>query len=280
MSNVVILGANGQLGTALQALYPDAVAMDSKELDLTDAPHVSAYDWSGVEVVLNAAAYTAVDTAETPEGRIAAWKVNAVAVANLAAVATLHDITLVHVSSDYVFDGTAAVHAENESFAPLGVYGQTKAAGDIAAATTPKHYIVRTSWVVGDGNNFVKTMKMLAEKGVKPSVVNDQIGRLTFTDTLAAGIKHLVGSDAEYGTYNLSNDGEPGSWADIAKLVYGQVGASADDVTGVTTAQYYQGKEYISPRPLQSTLDLAKITATGFTPEDWRNELASYVQGL
>lgn len=280
MGGVVILGANGQLGTALQALYPDAVALDSKDLDITSADQVQAYDWSGVQVILNAAAYTAVDTAETPEGRVAAWKVNAVAVANLARVATEHDLTLVHVSSDYVFDGTASVHTEEEAFAPLGVYGQTKAAGDIATATTPKHYIVRTSWVVGAGNNFVKTMKMLVEKGIKPSVVNDQIGRLTFTDTLAAGIKHLVTSSAPFGTYNLTNDGEPGSWADIAKLVYAQTGASADDVTGVTTAQYYEDKENISPRPLQSTLDLAKVKAASFVPTDWRTELSNYLQQL
>ncbi len=280
MANVVILGANGQLGTALRALYPHAAALDSKQLDIASVDQLRAYDWSNVGVILNAAGYTAVDAAETPEGRIAAWQVNAVAVANLARVAAQHDLTLVHISSDYVFDGTAAVHTEDEAFAPLGVYGQTKAAGDIAAATTPKHYIVRTSWVVGDGNNFVKTMKMLVEKDIKPSVVNDQIGRLTFAATLAAGVEHLVASGAPFGTYNLTNDGEPGSWADIAKLVYTQSGASAEDVTGVTTAQYYEGKENISLRPLQSSLDLSKIKATGFVPTDWRTELSNYLQQL
>ena len=280
MSNVVILGANGQLGIALGALYPDATMLDSQDLDITDHEQVVAYNWPVGGVVLNAAAYTAVDAAETPEGRRAAWNVNAAAVANLSRVATEKDLTLVHISSDYVFDGTNDLHTEEEPFAPLGVYGQTKAAGDIAAATTPKHYIVRTSWVVGEGNNFVKTMKMLVEKGVKPSVVSDQIGRLTFTDTLAAGIKYLLDTNSAYGTYNLTNDGKPASWADIAKLVYAQAGGSADDVTPVTTAQYYEGKENISPRPLQSTLDLSKITATGFTPSDWHEALASYVAQL
>lgn len=277
---VLILGANGQLGSALQILFPSAIKTDSDELDITSQKQVDSYDWSNVGVILNAAAYTAVDGAETPEGRIVAWNVNAVAVGNLARVATIHDTTLVHVSSDYVFDGTAAIHTEEESFAPLGVYAQTKAAGDIAAATNPKHYIVRTSWVVGDGNNFVRTMKALAEKGVKPSVVNDQIGRLTFAGTLAASVQHLLATNAPFGTYNVTNDGEPGSWADIARLVYAQTGASSDDVTGVTTTDYYQGKENIAPRPLQSTLDLKKIKSTGFAPTNWRAELKTYLEQL
>jgi dTDP-4-dehydrorhamnose reductase len=158
------------------------------------------------------------------------------------------------------------------------VYAQSKAAGDLVVSTTPRHYLVRTSWVIGDGNNFVRTMASLAEKGVKPSVVDDQIGRLTFTQDLAAGIKHLVDTHAEFGTYNLSNDGDPASWADIAKEVYQLVGKSADDVTPVTTTGYYAGKEGIAPRPLQSTLDLAKIKATGFVPREWRQALHEYLE--
>src|SRR5690606_38708788 len=150
--------------------------------------------------------------------------------------------------SDYVFDGTANPHTEDESFSPLSVYGASKAAGDIAAASTPKHYILRTSWVIGEGKNFVLTMKSLAERGVKPSVVNDQIGRLTFTSDLAAAIKHLLDTNPEYGTYNLTNSGEPASWADIAALVYEHTGHNPDDVTGVTTAEYYAGKDNIAPR--------------------------------
>ena len=121
-----------------------------------------------------------------------------------------------HVSSDYVFDGTRGTHDENEPFTPLGVYGQTKAAGDAVVSVVPRHYIVRTSWVIGEGNNFVRTMASLADRGIKPSVVNDQIGRLSFTEDIAAGIRHLLESGAPYGAYNLSNDGEPQSWADIA----------------------------------------------------------------
>ena len=95
-------------------------------------------------------------------------------------------------SSEYIFDGTQEPHTEDEVPSPLGVYGQSKAGGDAAVAGTPRHYLVRTSWVVGDGKNFVKTMASLAAKGVKPSVVADQTGRLTFTADLAAGIIHLL----------------------------------------------------------------------------------------
>lgn len=273
---VLIVGANGQLGKALQALYPDAECVDRDTLDVSSSDVFTARRWRDYQVILNAAAYTAVDVAETAEGRVDAWKANATAVANLAKIARENNITLVHVSTDYVFDGTNDNHTEDEPFAPLGVYGQSKAAGDIAAASVPRHYILRTSWVIGKGNNFVLTMKSLADRGIKPSVVSDQIGRLTFTDDLAGAMKHLVDTKAEYGTYNLSNDGTPASWSDIAKKVYELSGKSADDVAPVTTDEYYAGKEGIAPRPLQSTLNIAKIKSTGFTPRDWEQALNEY----
>ena len=277
---VFIVGANGQLGTALRELYPNARSADIDELDITNKESVENFDWSGIKAIFNAAAYTNVDGAETPEGRKASWKVNATAVAYLAEIAQKHDMTLVHISSDYVFDGTNPLHTEDEELAPLNVYGQSKAGGDIAVSLAPKHYLIRTSWVIGKGNNFVLTMKSLADRDIKPGVVSDQIGRLTFTDTLASGIQHLVDSGAKFGTYNLTNAGESASWADIAKVVYEKAGKSADDVTPVTTAEYYAGKEGIAPRPLQSTLSLDKITATGFTPKDWREALDDYWQTL
>ena len=277
---VLITGANGQLGKALQELCPNAECVDRDTLDISDPSVLTARRWKDYGLILNAAAYTAVDLAETEEGRVDAWKANAMAVANLSAIAREANLTLVHISSDYVFDGTKNPHTEDEAFAPLSVYGQSKAAGDIAAALAPRHYILRTSWVIGKGNNFVKTMKSLADKGAKPSVVGDQVGRLTFTDDLAAAMKHLVDVKAPYGTYNLSNDGDSVSWADIAKLVYEKAGKSVDDVTPVTTEQYYEGKTGIAPRPLASTMSLDKIKATGFTPRDWREALDEYWKTL
>ncbi len=276
-NKILIVGAEGQLGRAFQELYPGAECTNRDTLDISSSTIFTDRPWYEYDIILNAAAYTAVDLAETPEGRRDAWSANAVAVANLARIATEHDVILVHISSDYVFDGTATKHDEQELFSPLGVYGQSKAAGDIAASTAPHHYIARTSWVIGDGNNFVRTMQSLSGRGITPSVVDDQIGRLTFTTDLAAGIKHLLDTAAPFGTYNISNDGEPVSWAAIAKKVYDFSGRSPNDVTPVTTAEYYQGKEGIAPRPLQSTLDLDKIKATGFAPRDWQQALDKYL---
>lgn len=273
---ILVTGANGQLGRALRIEFPDAEFVTREEFDIT-SDITSLRRWRDYSTIINAAAYTAVDTAETPDGRRDAWLANSTAVASLSKVATEFGITLVHVSSDYVFDGTNEIHDENETFTPLGVYGQTKAAGDIAASTAPRHYIIRTGWVIGDGKNFVLTMKSLADRDIKPSVVDDQIGRLTFTSDIARGIKHLLDAGAAYGTYNLTNDGEAVSWATIAKEVYELSGKSSDDVTPVTTATYYEGKEGIAPRPLQSTLNLAKIKSTGFTPREWKLALHDYL---
>lgn len=277
---ILIIGAYGQLGKALSNEFPDAEKVDRDTFDMSDPTIVTARNWDEYSLILNAAAYTAVDLAETAEGRVDAWKSNATALANLTKISNEHDVTLVHVSTDYVFDGTNVPHVEDEPFSPLGVYGQTKAAGDIVISAAKQHYITRTSWVIGEGKNFVLTMKELADKGVKPSVVNDQIGRLTFTTDLARGIKHLVETKAPYGTYNLTNEGESVSWAEIASLVYEHAGKSRDDVTGVTTEEYYAGKEGIAPRPLQSELNLDKIKATGFEPRKWDEALQEYLQRI
>lgn len=279
-SRIFVTGGNGQLGMALRKLLPEAHFSDHQEFDMTDETAYAAVDWSLYDHVINAAGMTNVDGAETPEGAALAQKINADGVKLLADTASTHGLTLVHVSSDYVFDGTRSPHTEDEAFTPLSKYGRSKADGDIAAATTPKHYIVRTTWVVGKGKNFVRTMWDLAHRDIKPSVVNDQIGRLTFADDLAAGIKHLLETQSPYGTCNLTNDGDIVSWADIARVVYVAAGKSADDVTGVTTAEYYAGKEGIAPRPLQSELDLAKIKSTGFMPRDWREALEEYLDQL
>ena len=276
-SSFLIIGANGQLGTALQAQYPHARAADANELDITNPEALAAYDWSGITTILNAAAYTNVDGAETAEGRQLAWKVNASAMSYLADIARMHSITLVHISSDYVFDGTQTPHLETEPFAPLSVYGASKAAGDIAVSGTSKHYILRTSWVIGEGKNFVRTMLGLGEKNISPTVVDDQIGRLTFTSELVRAIDHLLSSDAPHGTYNVTNSGDSASWADITRTIFQEAGYSDLAVTGTSTKDYFAGKEGIAPRPLQSTLGLDKLTSTGFVSIDWREDLSRYI---
>ena len=274
----LIVGANGQLGRALQQQFPDAVALDRSKLDVTDAAAVRDYRWADVDVVLNAAAWTAVDAAEDPANLDAVRAANVDAVGNLARAVRTCGATLVHISSEYVFDGRHdGPMPEDWPPNPLSVYGRSKADGDAQAGQVTKHYLVRTTWVVGDGGNFVRTMAGLADRGVSPTVVDDQIGRLTFTADLAAGIAHLLRTRAPYGTYNLTNEGEPASWADVAAAVFALRGRSADDVGRTSTEAYFADKPQAAVRPLNSVLDLAKIRATGFVPRDWRTALGEYL---
>jgi len=275
-ASILIVGANGQLGLALKAKYPQAQAVDSAELDITNLEAVRAFNWAPIKVILNAAGYTNVDGAETLEGRVAAWKVNAVGSRNLAEAAIQHDLILVHLSTDYVFDGTRNPHTEDEPFSPLGVYSQSKAAGDIVVSLAPKHYILRTSWVIGEGKNFVRTMVGLGQKGVAPTVVADQIGRLTFTSELVRAIDHLLTTLSPFGTYNVSNGGGTASWADITREIF-KLGNFELAVTDTTTEEYFSSKPGVAPRPLSSVFDLSKLESTGFKSVDWLDDLKTYV---
>ena len=284
----MVTGCNGQLGHAIRD-YVEEHGLEGFEFndidtfDFSDPAQYGRFDWSLYGTVINAGAYTAVDKAETPEGRPVAWKANAQGPALLAKVAREHNITLVHVSSDYVFDGTAELHDESEAFAPLGVYGQSKAAGDIAVANCPRHYILRSSWVIGEGHNFVKTMMGLSGRVAngeleKVTVVDDQYGRLTFTRDMADAIFHLLDSDAAYGTYDLTGSGAVKSWAEIAREVFDLTNGNGDKVEPISTEQYFaNAKNPVSPRPTHSALALGKIEATGYRVPDWEESLKAYV---
>jgi len=277
----LVVGAAGQLGRALRAALGEAPHIEyatRDDLDLRSAELSTARRWRDYGTIINAAAYTAVDKAETPEGRAEAWASNVTGLVALAKVAAENDLTLVHVSSDYVFDGTAELHTEDEGFSPLGVYGQTKAAGDLAVATLPEHYIVRTSWVVGDGNNFVRTMASLAERGIDPAVVADQHGRLTFADDLADALLHLVTTDAPTGTFHMTNSGDVVTWHDVARWVFEDTGHDAARVSSTTTAAYLAGNEGVAPRPTNSALDLGPLAAVGYTAPDQRGRLRTYLR--
>jgi dTDP-4-dehydrorhamnose 3,5-epimerase len=278
----LVLGAGGQLGQALRHTYADLSSVefaDRGDVDLTAPDLESTRHWADYETIVNAAAFTAVDAAETPQGRTAAWAANVTGVTALARIATAHGITLVHVSSDYVFDGSLErPYREDDPVSPLGVYGQTKAAGDLVVGTVPRHYIVRTSWVIGDGANFVKTMVSLAGRGVDPSVVGDQFGRLTFASDLSRAIRHLLDARPPYGTYNVSGAGPVMSWAEVAKRVFALAGHEPDRVTEVSTKQYFaKASNPVAPRPHNSALDLTKIEAVGYSPADVVDALASYL---
>ncbi|MHA7275010.1 dTDP-4-dehydrorhamnose reductase [Arthrobacter sp. HLT1-21] len=273
---VLVLGADGQLGRALRTALPDAEFATRQTFDLTDDASYRR-DWSRCSVIINAAAYTDVDRAETTAGRRQAWAVNAAGPARLAEIAAAHRITLVHVSTDYVFDGAEAPYAEGAQLSPLGVYGQSKAAGDLAVQTAAgRFYLIRTSWVIGEGKNFVATMASLAARDISATVVKDQTGRLTLADDLAAAILHLLESRASFGTYNVTNSGTPTTWADLARAVYEREGKDPGLIVDVSAADYFRGRT-AAPRPDNSVLDLTKLESSGFRARDWKDALAQYL---
>lgn len=287
----LVTGCNGQLGRAVRKLAEERGVVedfdftDIGDFDFSDPAQYSEYDWPLYGTVINCGAYTAVDRAETPEGRVLAWKANATGPALLSKTCAEYGITLVHVSSDYVFDGTRELHDEGEPFSPINVYGQSKAAGDLAVSTCPAHYILRSSWVIGDGNNFVRTMAKLSDRCADPddvldevTVVDDQIGRLTFADDMAGAIFHLLDTAAPYGTYNLTCSGEPASWADIAREVFELGNGNGEKVHPVSTGEYYANIEnLVASRPHYSILSLDSIESVGYVARKWNEGLAEYV---
>ena len=297
----LVTGCNGQLGQAVRALAQKrclSAFFDFKsgeEFDIASADAYDTVDWDCYATVINCAAYTAVDVAETLEGRAACWATNATGPALLARTCAAHDITLVHVSSDYVFDGTAKVHGEDEAFSPLNVYGQAKAAGDLAVATCPQHYLIRSSWLVGNGNNFVRTMCALSNRVAAGeldyvTVVNDQIGRLTFANQAAEALFWLLGyrqgdlfpsAPCEYGTYNVTGAGAVKSFAEIARMCFNAQNGNGENVVPVSTAEYCaNAKTPVAQRPHNSALSLAKLEATGFPLRNWENDLNDYLHEM
>lgn len=273
----LITGANGQLGQELQKLLSerelDFVAFDSKQLDITDREAVlAAFKQVQPDVVLHAAAYTKVDLAED-EGHELNWQVNVNGTKNVADAAELYAAKLVAVSTDYVFDGTNGEdYLETDTVNPKNAYGRAKLAGELAVTESHANaYIVRTSWVFGEfGNNFVYTMQRLAATHPKLTVVNDQLGRPTWTRTLAEFMLHLVNVQAAYGTYHLSNDGTA-TWFDFAREILKDTDV---EVAPVTSAEFPQ-KAY---RPKHSVMSLDKAKATGFEILNWREALGMFLK--
>ncbi len=186
-----------------------------------------------------------------------------------------------HISSDYVFDGSKSdPYTESDPVSPIGVYGQTKAAGDAVVSAVPRHYIIRTSWVIGDGKNFVRTMAELAARGANPVVVDDQVGRLTFAPTIAEAVAHLLDTSAPYGTYNVTNSGEPQTWYAIARKVFEILGHDPRRVSPTTTREFLAAAT--SPtavRPARSVLDISRIERSGYHPVPMDVALAAHVTG-
>lgn len=275
----LITGANGQLGQELQKLLRerqlDFVAFDSKQLDITNRENVlSVFEQEKPDVVLHAAAYTKVDLAED-DGRALNWQVNVDGTKNVADATKVIGAKLVAVSTDYVFEGTSNdEYHETDAVNPQNAYGRAKLAGELAVIESGvAAYIVRTSWVFGEfGNNFVFTMQRLAATHPKLTVVNDQLGRPTWTRTLAEFMLHLIDVKANYGIYHLSNEGTT-TWFDFAREILKD---TTVEVAPVTSAEFPQ-KAY---RPRHSVMSLDKAKATGFEIINWREALQEFLVSL
>lgn len=276
MRSPLVTGGDGQLGRALRPLLPGGRFVDVAELDITDRTSLDAFDWDGVDAIVNAAAWTAVDKAEEPASTLRAWDVNVTGVANLAWHARRLDVPLVHVSTDYVFRGDDPAPAAVDALPdPQGVYGISKAASELAARLAPRAYVVRTSWVFGDGPNFVRTMLRLATSRTEVTVVDDQIGRPTYAVDLAQALVALVDGDHPVGTYHATGAGDVVSWAEVAQAALEGTGCA---VTPISTAEYAKSAPAMSPRPGFSALDLSSLEALGITMRDWRAALADYLE--
>lgn len=188
-------------------IFPNAECVDLDSFNIADENAYTSRHWKDYNLIINAAAYTNVDGAETPEGRVVSWQANAHAVKLLAKTALENNITLVHVSSDLYSMAPRCLIKKTSHLARLVYMANLKLPAMLQQAGLQSTILCEPA-AVGKGKNFVKTMKELAEKGVEPAVVNDQLGSFIFTDTLASAIHHLVSKEAKYGTYNITNDGE------------------------------------------------------------------------
>jgi dTDP-4-dehydrorhamnose reductase len=280
---VLVTGAAGQLGQSLQFIASDHadckfIFASSTVLDITNQEKVNDFfDANKIDFCINTAAYTAVDKAETEIEK--AILINVTGPKNLAIACKKHNAKLIHVSTDFVFDGDSSIpYLESDKTNPLGVYGQTKLDGEIAVAQNMTDYfIIRTSWVYSQfGNNFMKTMLRLASERDSLSIVSDQIGSPTHAVDLAKAIMEIVNYfqhpasniQPNYGIYNFSNEGKC-SWYDFAVEIF-KINNVVIDVKPIST------EEFPTPakRPKYSLLDKTKIKNTfGIEIKTWQESL-------
>ena len=284
-NKVLIVGANGQLGRELKFLEPVlkktfCFFTGKSELDITDRNELDSFVSSNqINIIINCAAYTNVDQAE--DDKLNANLINYVAVDNLAQVAKQRNVFLIHISTDYVFDGSQNIpYTENVKTAPLGVYGATKLKGEQAIINAGCNYFIfRTSWLYSVyGNNFVKTMIRLTTEKDKINVVFDQVGTPTYAGDLATMLFSIIENEQLYnnsGIYHFSNEGVC-SWYDFAKEISVEVGTTCD-------IQPCHSSEFPSKvtRPSFSVLDKTKLKQDfKYTIPYWKDSLAICINKL
>ncbi len=271
MTRYLVTGAGGMLGHDLQRALAgrDMTALDRRALDITD-PAAVRDAVEGVDIVINAAAYTKVDDAETHEPEARA--INALGPSNLASAAAASGARFVQFSTDYVFDGTAAApYPEDAPRHPVSAYGRTKAEGEeLALAANPDTVVVRTAWLYGaDGPNFARTMLRLAAERPTVSVVDDQLGQPTWTHDLAEQVVALLDAAAPAGIYHGTNSGQT-TWYGFARAVFELGGHDPDRVQPTTSAEFVRP----APRPAYSVLGHARWAEAGLAPmRGWHDAL-------
>lgn len=280
MKKVIVTGADGQLGRAINQQYAgsnayELINTDVGELDITDIDKVMEFVRAiNPYAIINCAAYTAVDACEKEEDL--AFRINALGPRNLSIAATETGAKMMHVSTDYVFDGKGTrPYLETDPTGPQGAYGRTKLAGEnFVREFSNRHYIVRTAWLYGDGKNFVKTMLRLSETNDKVRVVMDQVGSPTSASELAKAIAYLLPTE-NYGLFHGTCEGDC-SWAQFTEEIFRLAGKNTI-VEAITSEEYGAAAK----RPAYSILEnyMFKMS-TEFMFADWHDAIAEYIRNL
>ena len=286
MKKILVTGCNGQLGRAIRAEYAGET-VTFINTDVAEGEGVIALDISDIDavlelvrkerpdVIINCAAHTNVDACETQLD--AAYRINAIGPRNLSIAARETGAKLVHVSTDYVFEGNGTQpYTEFDAPNPVSAYGRTKLAGEhFVQQFTDKYFIFRTAWLYGDGKNFVKTMLRLAENHDEVSVVDDQKGSPTSAVELARAIHHFEPTE-NYGVFHATCEGDT-NWADFAEMIFAKAGKSTK-VRHVTSEEYAAMNPASAKRPAYSILDNYMMRLTdGYRMADWESALDEYM---
>ncbi len=278
MEKIIVTGCNGQLGRAVNKLYAndrryELVNTDVGELDITNIDEVMSF---AREVkpyaIINCAAHTGVDACETEGDK--AYRINAIGPRNLSIAATETNAKLIHISTDYVFDGKGTrPYTEFDAVGPQGMYGRTKLAGEnFVRQFADRYFIIRTAWLYGDGKNFVKTMLRMSETNDKVRVVKDQVGSPTSAEELAKAVAYLLPTE-NYGLFHGTCEGDC-SWAEFTEEIFRLAGKKTV-VEAITTEEF--GAK--APRPAYSILEnyMFKLTSD-FMFADWHDAIAKYMK--
>lgn len=289
MKKILVTGCNGQLGRTIRKEYA-ASDVEFINTDVVEGEGVVSLDITDVDavlklvraekpdVIINCAAHTNVDKCE--EQWDLAYKINAIGPRNLSIAATEADAKMIHVSTDYVFEGNGTrPYTEFDAPNPVSAYGKTKLEGEnFVKEFAKKHFILRTAWLYGDGKNFVKTMLALAENHDELNVVCDQVGTPTSAVELAKMIHYLEGTE-NYGTFHATCEGDT-NWADFAEAIFKRAGKNVK-VNHVTSKQYKEMNPASANRPAYSILEdyMIKLTSD-FVMADWQDALDVYMKEL